>query len=117
LLHASTELPAGLHLAIAARFHRAARRPAPDNCSTLPQSHPQARTWQAKYPDLGILPIFYLFSGPNFKFNFLLAAVATPLLGMDFLTKFGFSIIPSKQQVFHVASGRTFSKGKYRFFH
>jgi hypothetical protein len=133
LLHASTEPRTGLHLAIAARFHRTARRPAPGNCSTLPQSRPQARTWQllhastepptglhlamAKYPGLGILPIFYLFSGPNFKFNFLLAAVATPLLGMDFLTKFGFSIIPSKQQVFHVASGRTFSTGKYRFFH
>jgi hypothetical protein len=75
----------------------------------LPQSRPQARTWKllhasteppsgphlamAKYPGLGILPIFYLFSGPNFKFNFLSAAEATPLLGMDFLTKFGFSII------------------------
>jgi hypothetical protein len=29
---------------------------------------------------------------------------------MDFLTKFGFSIIPSKQQVLHAASGHTFSK-------
>jgi hypothetical protein len=29
---------------------------------------------------------------------------------MEFLTKFGFSIIPLKQQVLHAASGRTFSK-------
>jgi hypothetical protein len=36
--------------------------------------------------------------------------VATPLLGKVFLAKFGFSIIPSKQQVLHATSGRTFSK-------
>jgi hypothetical protein len=36
-----------------------------------------------------------------------LAAVATPLLGMDFLTHFGLSIIPHKQQVLHAASGCT----------
>jgi hypothetical protein len=45
------------------------------------------------------------FSGQNFEFDFLLAAVATPLLGMDFLAKFELSIIPSKQQVLHAASG------------
>jgi hypothetical protein len=50
------------------------------------------------------------FSSQNFEFDFLLAVVATPLLGMDFLAKFGLSIIPSKQQVLHAASGRTFSK-------
>jgi hypothetical protein len=50
------------------------------------------------------------FSGQNFKFDFFLAAVATPLLGMDFLTKFELSIIPSKQQDLHAASSRTFSK-------
>ena len=50
------------------------------------------------------------FSGQNFEFNFLLAAVAIPLLGIDFLAKFGLSIIPSKQQVLHAASGRTCSK-------
>jgi hypothetical protein len=37
------------------------------------------------------------FSRQTFELDFLLAAVATPLLGMDFLAKFGFSIIPSKQ--------------------
>jgi hypothetical protein len=36
--------------------------------------------------------------------------VATPLLGMDFLEKFDLSIIPSKQQVLHAASGRTLTK-------
>jgi hypothetical protein len=46
LLHASTEPPTGSHLAIAARFHRAAHRPASGNCCTLPQSRPQAPTWQ-----------------------------------------------------------------------
>jgi hypothetical protein len=50
------------------------------------------------------------FSGQNFEFDFLLAAVATPLLGMDFLAKFGLLIIPSKQQVLHDASACTFSK-------
>jgi hypothetical protein len=50
------------------------------------------------------------FSGQTFEFDFLLAAVATPLLGMDFLTKFKLSIIPSLQQVLYTASGRTFTK-------
>jgi hypothetical protein len=50
------------------------------------------------------------FSGHNFKFNFLLAAVATPILGMDFLARFELSIIPAKKQVLHAASGRTFTK-------
>jgi hypothetical protein len=50
------------------------------------------------------------FAGHNFEFDFLLAAVATPILGMDFLAKFELSIIPAKQQVLHAASGRTFTK-------
>jgi hypothetical protein len=50
------------------------------------------------------------FAGHNFKFDFLLAAVATPILGMDFLARFELSIIPAKQQVLHAASGRTFTK-------
>ncbi len=36
--------------------------------------------------------------------------VPEPTSGMDFRTKYGFSIIPSKQQVLHAASGCTFSK-------
>ncbi len=36
--------------------------------------------------------------------------IATPILGMDFLARFQLSIIPSKQQVLHAASGRTFTK-------
>jgi hypothetical protein len=47
------------------------------------------------------------FCRQTFKFDFLLTAVATPLLGMDFLAKFGLSILPSKQQVLHAASGCT----------
>jgi hypothetical protein len=58
----------------------------------------------------GTHPFTVCFSGQNFEFDFLLAALATPPLGMDFLNHFGFSIIPSKKQVLHVASGRTFSK-------
>jgi hypothetical protein len=50
------------------------------------------------------------FSGQNIEFNLLLAAVTTPLLYIDVLTHFVLSIIPSKQQVLHAASGRTFSK-------
>jgi hypothetical protein len=41
---------------------------------------------------------------------FLLAAVATPILCMDFLARFELSIIPSQQQVLHVALGHTFTK-------
>jgi hypothetical protein len=50
------------------------------------------------------------FSGHNFEFDFLLAAVATPILGMDFLARFELSIIPAKKQVLHAASGHTFTK-------
>jgi hypothetical protein len=44
------------------------------------------------------------FSGHNFKFDFLLAAVATPILVMDFQARFELSIIPAKQQVLHEAA-------------
>jgi hypothetical protein len=50
------------------------------------------------------------FAGHNFEFYFFLAAVATPIIGMDFLAKFELSIIPATQQVLHAASGRTFTK-------
>jgi hypothetical protein len=50
------------------------------------------------------------FAGHNFEFDFLLAAVATPILGMDFLAKLELSIIPAKQQVLHAATGRTFTE-------
>jgi hypothetical protein len=50
------------------------------------------------------------FASHNFEFDFLLAAFATPIQGMDFLAKFELSIIPAKQQVLHAASGRTFTK-------
>jgi hypothetical protein len=48
------------------------------------------------------------FAGHDFEFDFFLAAVATPIIGMDFLAKFELSIIPAKQQVLH--AGRTFTK-------
>jgi hypothetical protein len=44
------------------------------------------------------------FSGHNFEFDFLLAAVATPVLVMDFLARFELSIIPAKQQILHEAA-------------
>jgi hypothetical protein len=44
------------------------------------------------------------FAGHTFEFDFFLAAVTTPIIGMDFLAKFELSIIPAKQQ------------GKYQFF-
>jgi hypothetical protein len=44
------------------------------------------------------------FADHNFKFDFAaVAAVATPIRGMDFLAKFKLSIIPAKQQVLHAA--------------
>jgi hypothetical protein len=50
------------------------------------------------------------FAGHDFEFDFYFAAVATPIIGMDFLAKFELSIIPAKQQVLHSASGRTLTK-------
>ncbi len=50
------------------------------------------------------------FADHDFEFDFFLAAVATPIIGMDFLTKFELSIIPAKRQVLHAASGRTLTK-------
>ncbi len=44
------------------------------------------------------------FSGHNFEFDFLLAAVATPILVMSFLARFELSIIPAKQQLLHEAA-------------
>jgi hypothetical protein len=67
-----------------------------------PFCHPLARTWwwqtTRPFPRRG-------FRRFNIEFNFLIAAVATPLFGMDFLTHFGLSIIPSKQQILHAALG------------
>ncbi len=50
------------------------------------------------------------FTGHDFEFDFFLAAVATPIIGMDFLTKFELSIIPPKRQVLHAASGCTITQ-------
>jgi hypothetical protein len=50
------------------------------------------------------------FADHNFEFDFFLAAVATPIIGMDFLAKFELTIIPAKQQVLHAASGCTLTK-------
>jgi hypothetical protein len=49
------------------------------------------------------------FAGHNFEFDFFLAAVATPIIGMDFLAKFELSIIPAKQQVLHFTKASTSS--------
>jgi hypothetical protein len=48
-------------------------------------------------PAWGLCHRTVCFAGHNFEFEFLLAAVATPILGMDFLAKFELSIIPAKQ--------------------
>ena len=50
------------------------------------------------------------FAGHDFEFDFFLAAVATPIISMDFLIKFELSIIPAKRQVLHAASGRTLTQ-------
>jgi hypothetical protein len=63
------------------------------------------------HPSLGFLAVLMsIFPARIFEFHFLQAAVATPLLGMDFLTHFGLYTINSKQQVLQGASGCTFSK-------
>jgi hypothetical protein len=80
---------------------------------TRPRSRPQVCTWWGRTANPSQPEDFCRFTvcflGQNFEFYFLLAAVATPLLGMNFRTNFGLSIIPSKQQVMQAASGRTFS--------
>jgi hypothetical protein len=50
------------------------------------------------------------FASHDFEFDFFLAAVATPIIGMDFLTKFELSIIPAKRQVLHATSGHTLTQ-------
>ncbi len=50
------------------------------------------------------------FAGQDFEFDFFLAAVASPIIGMDFLAKFELSIIPAKQQVLHAALGCTLTQ-------
>ena len=79
--------------------------------STAPPSGPNLVGANGKpIPAWGFKHCSIVFSGVTFQFKFLLAAVATPLLGMDFLAHFDLSIIPNKQQVLHVATGRTFTK-------
>ncbi len=56
------------------------------------------------------------FANQDFEFDFFLAAVATPIIGMDFLTKFELSILPAKRQVLHAASGRTLTQASNNFF-
>ena len=56
------------------------------------------------------------FANQDFEFDFFLAAVATPIIGMDFLTKFELSILPAKRQVLHAASGRTLTQASKNSF-
>ncbi len=56
-----------------------------------------------RIPNWGLRRTVY-FSGHNFVFDFLLAAVATPILVMYFPARFELSIIPAKQQVLHKAA-------------
>jgi hypothetical protein len=84
------------------------------SCRSQARRRPQVRTlWGLngkQIPAWGLRRRTVCFSGHNFEFDFLLAAVATPILGMDFLARFELSIIPAKQQVLHAASGCTFTK-------
>ncbi len=56
------------------------------------------------------------FDGNNFEFDFLLAAVATPILGMDFLAKFELSKFPSQTAGPARGLGSHLHQGKYHFF-
>ncbi len=56
------------------------------------------------------------FANQDFEFDFFLAAVATPIIGMDFLAKFELSILPAKRQVLQAASGRTHTQASNNFF-
>jgi hypothetical protein len=78
------------------------------------RSRPLARTWWGRmarpFPRGDFAILAFMDKILNSIFYLQLLLVATPLLGMDFWTCFGLTIIPSKQQVLQAASGRTFSK-------
>jgi hypothetical protein len=84
--------------------------------SILPHSSPAPPTGPHLVSANGdIVPVWgrrqtVTFASQDFVFDFFLAAVATPIIGMDFLTKFELSIIPAKGQVLHAASGRTLTQ-------
>ncbi|MFN9899956.1 MAG: hypothetical protein ACK55Z_14435, partial [bacterium] len=56
------------------------------------------------------------FNNFDFEFDFYLAAVAAPIIGMDFLQKFELTILPAKRQVLHAASGRTLTQASKNSF-
>ena len=70
----------------------------------------------AAIPAWGFKKFNVTFGGKDFSFNFLQAAVATPILGMDFLEQFDFIIHPKKRQVVHAASGGTLTQASEPFF-
>jgi hypothetical protein len=53
-------------------------------CPALPTGLHLVGANGKQIPVWGFRPCTVCFSGQNFKFDFLLVAVATPLLGMDF---------------------------------
>jgi hypothetical protein len=67
-------------------------------------------------PAWGFREFSVCFLGPIFKFVVGRHGYGTPLPGMNFLTNFGLSIIPTKQQVLHKASSRIFSKASIASF-
>ncbi len=68
-------------------------------------------------PAWGFRPRTVCFSGQNFKFDFLLAAVPTPLLGMDFCIKIRFFYNPFEAAGFARGLWPHILQGKYCFFH
>ena len=56
------------------------------------------------------------FNNLDFEFDFFLAAVAAPIIGMDFLQKFELTTLPAKRQVLHAASGRILTQASKNSF-
>ena len=56
-----------------------------------------------------------VFGTARFTFNFLLANVATPIIGVDFLKKFRLNVSPSLGQVIFAATGRPLTQESGQF--
>jgi len=89
----------------------------PFNSSTAPSGPHLIGANGSTIPAWGFRSMAVRFGGQPFLFNFLQAAVATPILGMDFLAKFELTINPSKKQVLHAATGRILSQASTIFSH
>jgi len=82
----------------------------PHQSAAQPSGPPLLGVDGQRIPTWGSRDLSVSFGGQTYPFKFLLAAVATPILGMDFLTHFDLTIHPKRRQVLHAATGRTLTQ-------